>query len=141
LDHLHFLMPVSRAIVAAQGVFVLLTLGKDVSPPAYRSPPLFTGNRTLDKVLAVFSVAALLLGLPLYGFGGVLPMDNPRTAELSSLARAVSMRRRMVFRKLPEKATPAWIGGRLWWPGCRWRRIAGRNGSCSPSSIRAPGGD
>ena len=135
----------------------MLTLGKDASPPAYRPPPLYTGNRTLDKVLAVwygacdgsgppswedmsdliwhpwfvhlvvveschrmkparcvavFPVAAVLLGLPLYGFGGVLPMDNPRTAELSSLTRVVSMRRRMVFRKLPEKATPAGIGGR-----------------------------
>jgi hypothetical protein len=130
LDHLRFLVPVSRAIVAAQGVFVMVTLGKDGSPPAYRPPPLFTGNGTLDKVLAVwhgacdesdppswedmgaliwqswlvhlvvvenrhrmkparcvavFPVSALLLGLPLYGFGGVLPMDNPRTAELSSL--------------------------------------------------------
>jgi hypothetical protein len=62
------------------------------------------------RCVAVFPVTALLLGLPLYGFGGVLPMDNPRTAELSSLARVVSMRRRLVFRKLPEKTTPAGIG-------------------------------
>jgi hypothetical protein len=91
---------------------------------------------------AVFPVAVLLLGFPLYGFGGVLPMDNPRTAELSSLARVVSMRRRTIFRKLPEKATPApGSADGLWWPGCRWRQIAGRSGSCSPSSIQAPGGD
>jgi hypothetical protein len=35
---------------------------------------------------AAFPVAATLLGLPLF-FEGVLPMDNPQTAELESVRR------------------------------------------------------
>ena len=74
------------------------------------------------QCLAVFPVAALLLGLPICGFGGVLPMDNPRTAELSSMTRVVSMRQRMVCGSCRrEPRLPGWAGG-LWWPECRWRR-------------------
>jgi hypothetical protein len=47
-----------------------------------------------------FPVATALLGLPMW-FGGVLPLDNPRTAALSDMVRLVSMRRRPVFRLLP----------------------------------------
>jgi hypothetical protein len=54
---------------------------------------------------AAFPVAATLLGLPLF-FEGALPMDNPRTAELSEMTRAVSMRRRMVPRILPATTRP-----------------------------------
>ena len=64
------------------------------------------------RCVAVLLVATALLGLPLYGFGGVLPMDNPRTAELSSLTRLASMRLRVVFWKLPENTTPTGVGGR-----------------------------
>jgi len=52
-----------------------------------------------------FPVAAALLGLPLF-FEGALPMDNPRTAEMSEMTRVVSMRRRMVPRILPATTRP-----------------------------------
>lgn len=137
----------------------MLMLGRDDLSPAYHPPPLFTGNRTLDKVLAVwyracdqdgppsweamgaliwepwfvhlvvvesahrmkpgrclavFPVAAALLGVPMFGFRGILPVDNPRAAALSALTRVVSMRRRMVFRRLPERGegTAGGIAGR-----------------------------
>jgi hypothetical protein len=54
---------------------------------------------------ATFPVAATLLGLPLF-FEGALPMDNPRTAELSEMTRVVSMRRGMVPRVLPATTRP-----------------------------------
>jgi len=54
---------------------------------------------------AAFPVAASMLGLPLF-FEGVLPMDNPQTAELSEMTRVVSMRRRMVPRVLPARTRP-----------------------------------
>lgn len=58
------------------------------------------------ECLAVFPVAALLLGLPMCGFRGPLPVeDNPRTAALSAMTRVVSMRRRMVLRCLPGNAS------------------------------------
>lgn len=65
------------------------------------------------QCLAVFPVAALLLGLPMCGFRGPLPVeDNPRATELSAMTRVVSMRRRMVLRGLPGNA-PASGGGLL----------------------------
>ncbi|KJB93346.1 hypothetical protein [Skermanella aerolata] len=65
------------------------------------------------ECLAVFPVAALLLGLSVCGFRGPLPVeDNPRTAALSAMTRVVSMRRRMVLRCLPRNASAS-DGGRL----------------------------
>jgi hypothetical protein len=65
------------------------------------------------ECLAIFPVAALLLGLPMCGFRGSLPVeDNPQTAALSAMTRVVSMRRRMVLRCLPANA-PASGGGLL----------------------------
>lgn len=65
------------------------------------------------ECLAVFPVAALLLGLPMCGFREVLPVEsNSRTVALSAMTRVVSMRRRMVLRRLPGNAS-ADGGGRL----------------------------
>jgi len=68
----------------------------------------------LGECLAVFPVAALLLGLPMCGFQGRLPVeDNSRTAALSAMTRVVSMRRRMVLRCLPGDASADGGGGLL----------------------------
>jgi|SRR4051794_384951 hypothetical protein len=57
-------------------------------------------------------VATVLLGLPMW-FGGVLPMNNPRTAALSEMTRMVSMRRKPVFRMLPVPPEADGIARRL----------------------------
>jgi hypothetical protein len=49
-----------------------------------------------------FPLAALMLGLPAFGFSGVFPMDNPRTAVLSKLTVQVCKGRRMIFKPLPD---------------------------------------
>jgi hypothetical protein len=54
------------------------------------------------RCAASFPVATALLGLPMW-FGGILPLDNPRTAALSEMTRVVSMRRHPVFRILPSR--------------------------------------
>jgi hypothetical protein len=66
------------------------------------------------ECLTVFPVAALLLGLQMCGFRAGVPVeDYPRTAALSAMTRAVSMRGRMVLRSLPGNASADGGGGLL----------------------------